>query len=108
MLRLTSCQDRSTLLRQVALGKVVKTTVFLEPDVEDHVLMNSCHALCSSTTTPQVTAFIEYLVGERAQSLIENYGTAETGLPFFAKAADGFARTRLVGGRPVDGKWTAV
>lgn len=94
------------MLRQVALGKVAKTTVFLEPDAEDHVLMNSCYALCSSTTTPDVDAFIEYLLGERAQGLIENYGSGEAGLPFFAKAADGFARTRLTDGRSANGEWT--
>jgi len=102
---LTSCQDRSTLLRQVAVGKVTKTTVFLEPQAEDHVLMNSCYALCSSAATPDANAFIEYLLGERAQGLIENYGKGEAGLPFFAKAVDGFARTRLTGGRSVNGKW---
>lgn len=102
---LTSSQDRSTLLRQVALGKIAKTTVFLEPDTEDHVLMNSCYALCSPTATPDAIAFVKYLLEERAQGLIEAYGKEEAGLPFFAKAAHGFARTRLADGRPVDGKW---
>lgn len=97
--------DRSTLLRQVSLGRVARTTVFFEPDAEDHVLMNSCYALCSPSPSPETKAFLEYLLGERAQGLIEAYGREEAGLPLFAKAADGFARTVLTGGRSVGGKW---
>lgn len=100
--------DRSTLLRQVWLGNVVNTTVFVEPDAGDHVLMNSCYALCSPLASPETKAFVEYLLGDRAQSLIEFYGKEEAGLPLFAKAADGFARTRLTGGRVVQGKWSAT
>lgn len=100
--------DRSTLLRQVWLGNVANTTVFVEPDAGDHVLMNSCYALCSPLASPEIKAFVEYLLGDRAQSLIESYGKEEAGLPLFAKAADGFARTRLTGGRIMEGKWWAT
>lgn len=97
--------DRSTLLRQVSLGRVASTTVFFEPDAADHVLMNSCYALCAPDAPPETLDFVGYLLGERAQSLIAEYGREEAGFPLFAKAADGFARTRLMGGRPVGGKW---
>lgn len=97
--------DRSTLLRQVSLGSISKTTVFFEPEAEDDVLMNSCYALCSPAAAPETIAFVDYLLGDQAQSLIESYGRDKTGLPLFAKAADGFARTTLKGGRPIDGKW---
>ncbi|CAN8101989.1 unnamed protein product [Discula destructiva] len=97
--------DRSTLLRQVSLGRIAKTTVFFEPDVEDHVLMNSCYVLYSPSASLETRAFVEYLLGEGAQDLVEAYGKEEAGLPLFAKAADGFARTTLIGGTPVDGKW---
>lgn len=98
--------DRSTLLRQVWLGHVANTTVFAEPDAGDHVLMNSCYALCSPLASLETKAFVEYLLSDRAQSLIESYGKEEAGLPLFAKAADGFARTRLTGGRIIEGKWS--
>lgn len=97
--------DRSTLLRQVSLGSISKTTVFFEPEAEDDVLMNSCYALCSPAAGPETRAFVEYLLGDRAQSLIESYGRDKAGFPLFAKAADGFARTTLRGGRPIDMKW---
>lgn len=97
--------DRSTLLRQVSLGSISKTTVFFEPEADDDVLMNSCYALCSPTATSEKWAFVDYLLGDRAQNLIESYGTDKAGFPLFAKSADGFARTNLRGGRPVDGKW---
>lgn len=100
--------DRSTLLRQVWLGNVVNTTVFAEPDAGDHVLMNSCYALCSPLASPEIKAFVEYLLGDKAQSLIESFGKREAGLPLFAKAADGYARTSLTGGRIVEGKWSAI
>lgn len=101
--------DRSTLLRQVWLGNISHSTVFVEPDAEDHVLMNSCYALCSPAASPETREFVEYLLGDRAQGLVEAYGRDEAGLPLFAKAADGFARTRLTGGRrSVGGKWEAV
>lgn len=97
--------DRSTLLRQVSLGNVTDTTVFFEPDTEDHVLMNSCYALRSPAPSADTEAFLDYLLADRAQRLIELYGADQVGLPLFARAADGFARTKLRGGRPVDGKW---
>lgn len=97
--------DRSTLLRQVSLGTISKTTVFFEPEAEDDVLMNSCYALCAPDASRDTHAFVDYLLGSRAQALVESYGRNEAGLPLFAKAADGFARTRLTNGRPVDGKW---
>ncbi|KAJ4424090.1 hypothetical protein N0V82_001337 [Gnomoniopsis sp. IMI 355080] len=100
--------DRSTLLRQVWLGNISHTTVFVEPDACDHVLMNSCYALCSPAASPETRAFVEYMLGDRAQALIGAYGTDEAGLPLFAKAADGFARTRTTGGRIVSGKWVGV
>lgn len=100
--------DRSTLLRQVWLGNVANTTVFVEPDAGDHVLMNSCYALCSPSASRETKAFVDYLLSDRAQSLIESYGKDEAGLPLFAKAADGFARTRITGGRIVEGKWSAT
>lgn len=100
--------DRSTLLRQVELGSIANTTVFFEPDAENDVLMNSCYALCPPAGSPDIVAFLGYLLGDRAQSLIESYGAESAGLPLFAKAADGFARTRLRGGRPVGGKWVTA
>lgn len=100
--------DRSTLLRQVGLGSIVNTTVFVEPDAEHDVLMNSCYALCSPVVSPDVEAFVAYLLGDRAQSLIESYGRERAGLPLFAKAADGFARTTLRGGRPMGGRWVTL
>lgn len=97
--------DRSTLLSQVSLGRVAHTTVFFEPESVDHELMNSCFALCAPDATAETRDFAEYLLGDRAQRLIEEYGRQQTGFPLFARAADGFARTRLRGGRPVAGKW---
>lgn len=99
--------DRSTLLRQVALGTVARTTVFFEPAAGDDVLMNSCYALCSPAAGTDVTLFLDYLLGDRAQGLIESYGREEAGLPLFAKAADGFARTPLKAGRPRESKWVS-
>lgn len=99
--------DRSTLLRQVSLGTISRTTVFFEPAAEDDVLMNSCYALCSPSASPVVTKFLDYLVSDRAQDLVESYGRKEVGIPLFAKAADGFARTPLKAGRPDGSKWVA-
>lgn len=97
--------DRSTLLRQVSLGSILNTTVFLEPEAEDDVLMNSCYALCPPNASADTQAFVDYLLGNRAQNLIENYGRDTAGLPLFAKAADGFAQTKLKGGKPSGGRW---
>lgn len=99
--------DRSTLLRQVSLGTIFQTTVFFEPAAEDDVLMNSCYALSSLQPTQATAAFLDYLLGDRAQGLIESYGKKEAGLPLFAKAADGFARTPLKAGRPDGSKWVS-
>lgn len=97
--------DRATLLRQVSLGTIARTTVFFEPAAHDDVLMNSCYALCTPRASDATVSFVEYLLGDRAQGLIASYGSHEAGLPLFAKAADGFARTPLKGGRPDGGKW---
>lgn len=99
--------DRSTLLRQVSLGTIARTTVFFEPAAEDDVLMNSCYALCSPKANTATTLFVDYLLGDRAQELVESYGRQEAGLPLFAKAAHGFARTPLKGGRPEGSKWVS-
>ncbi|PSR74639.1 hypothetical protein BD289DRAFT_379866 [Coniella lustricola] len=113
--------DRSTLLRQVALGqlsasspdsdgekqeKKQEMTVFLEPEGENDVLMNSCYAVHSPHPSPEVVAFTEYLRSGRAQRLIAGYGEDAAGLPLFARVADGFAKTRLRGGGIVGGKWS--
>lgn len=97
--------DRSTLLRQVSTGTISNTTVFFEPASESDVLMNSCYALCSPAPSHETMDFLTYLFTERAQGLIKTYGADECGLPLFAMAADGFARTALRGGRPVDKHW---
>jgi tungstate transport system substrate-binding protein len=98
--------DRSTLLRQVSSGTVSKTTVFFEPTSERDVLMNSCYALHSPTSSQEALGFLEYLYTDRAQGIIKSYGANECGLPLFAAAEDGFARTPLEGGRPVESRWS--
>ncbi|KAJ0115508.1 hypothetical protein J7T55_012788 [Diaporthe amygdali] len=97
--------DRSTLLRQVSTGTISNTTVFFEPTSENDFLMNSCYAVCSPTASRETLDFLEYLLTDRAQDLIKSYGKDQCGLPLFAMAADGFARTSLKGGRPVKGHW---
>lgn len=97
--------DRSTLLRQVSSGTISNTAVFFEPTSESDVLMNSCYALCSPTPPQETRGFLEYLFEERAQNIIKSYGALECGIPLFAAAADGFARTALKGGRPVKRRW---
>lgn len=99
--------DRSTLLRQVSLGTISRTTVFFEPAAEDDVLMNSCYALCLPKANNATVLFLDYLLGDRAQGLIESYGRQQSGLPLFAKAADGFARTPLKAGRPKGSQWVS-
>ncbi|CAG9991018.1 unnamed protein product [Clonostachys byssicola] len=101
--------DRSTLLKQTGLKTISNTVVFLEPTGPHHILMNSCYAL-HSTLAPEETKkavadFIEYLFSARGQGVIASYGVESCGLPLFAPVADGFARARLAGGRPVKGKW---
>lgn len=97
--------DRSTLLRQVSTGAISNTTVFFEPTSESDVLMNSCYALCSPTPSQETLGFLEYLFTDRAQGIVGSYGADECGLPLFAAATDGFARTALKGGRPRDRHW---
>lgn len=99
--------DRSTLLRQVSTGTISNTTVFYEPTSENDVLMNSCYALCSPTPSHETLDFLEYMFTDRAQRIIGSYGADESGLPLFAAAADGFARTTLKGGRPVGRHWAS-
>lgn len=97
--------DRSTLLRQVSTGAISNTTVFFEPTSESDVLMNSCYALCSPTPSQETLGFLEYLFTDRAQGIVGSYGADECGLPLFAAATDGFARTALEGGRPRKRHW---
>ncbi|POS74612.1 hypothetical protein DHEL01_v207002 [Diaporthe helianthi] len=89
--------DRSTLLRQISSGTVSKTSVFFEPTSESDVLMNSCYALCSPNPSQEVVRFLEYLIKDRAQSLIKAYGSNECGIPFFTAVEDDFAKTVLQG-----------
>ncbi|KAL1861542.1 hypothetical protein Daus18300_008805 [Diaporthe australafricana] len=97
--------DRSTLLRQVSMGTISSTTVFFEPCSEDDVLMNSCYALCPTSPSPETMEFLKYLFTERAQNVIKAYGKDQCGLPLFAMAVDGYARTSLKRGMPVKGRW---
>lgn len=97
--------DRSTLLRQVSMGTISSTTVFFEPTSENDVLMNSCYALCSTSPSPETVQFLDYLLTKRAQNVIKAYGKDQCGLPLFAMAADGYARTTLKFGQPLEGRW---
>lgn len=101
--------DRSTLIAQTRDRSISNTTVFFEPTSSHDLLMNSCHAVVSPHPPAErrkaVEAFLAYLKSSRCQTLIAEFGKAETGHPLFAKRADGFARDSLVGGRPVDGRW---
>lgn len=102
--------DRATLLRQTALRTISRTTVFFEPTHAADDLLNSCYASCSSKATAHQASFtsdfLEFLFSETAQHLVAAFGREGTGLSLFAPAREGFARDRLAGGRPVDGKWT--
>ncbi|KAH8900915.1 hypothetical protein GQ53DRAFT_740748 [Thozetella sp. PMI_491] len=102
--------DRSTILRQTGLGTISNTTVFLEPTSPDDTLMNSCYALYSplarGETKEAVEKFLEYLSSARGQGIIASFGAEVCGLPLFAPVAEGFARTKLAGGRPAGQKWT--
>lgn len=97
--------DRSTLLRQTGLGNIKNLTVFFEPTQPGDVLMNACHALYSSLVTPEqrvkVDSFLSYLLSKDGQQIISTYGEDTAGLPLFASVKDGFAKTSLVGGRPL-------
>lgn len=105
--------DRSTLLRQTARRSISGTTVFFEPARADDILLNSCYALTAADAgdeekAKEVEKFVQWLLGEGGQSVVENFGEDEAGLPFFARASEDFARSALRGGRPEDGKWTEV
>lgn len=101
--------DRATLLRQTALRKVKRTTVFFEPRAKDDMLMNSCFALYSPDRGRgghgHVQRFLECAVSERGQRLIETFGAEDVKVPFFAALKDGFAKSSLIRGRPIQGKW---
>lgn len=101
--------DRSTLLRQTALGTISSLTVFFEPTHPSHPLMNSCHALYSPLAPKakswDAARFFQYIVSPEGQAVISRYGVAEAGLPFFAGVGEGYATTKLVRGRPINGKW---
>lgn len=99
--------DRSTLLRQVSTGTISNSTVFFEPSGESDVLMNSCYALSSTTPSLETLDFLKYLFTDRAQGIIGSYGADGCGLPLFAAASDGFARTTLKGGRPIRRRWAS-
>lgn len=103
--------DRSTLLRQTALGVISGFTVFFEPTHSTHPLMNNCYALrapeTSKPASQEAARFFQYLVSPAGQAVIGRYGVAEVGLPLFASIEDGYAKTSLVLGRPVNGKWIA-
>ena len=102
--------DRSTLLRQTAMGKIKDTTVFFEPTSGDDVLLNSCWACCatrppSDEVGGRVKHFLGWLMGEDGQRVVKGFGEAEVGVPFFATVADGYCRKGLVGGRAEGNRW---
>ena len=102
--------DRSTLLRQTALGTIHNTTVFVEPTQADNVLMNSCYALVPSQPSAKYAAeaklFLDYLFSDQGQQLIAKFGSEELGgFAPFASVRDAFAKTSLEGGAPRDGRW---
>jgi tungstate transport system substrate-binding protein len=101
--------DRATLLKQTTLGTVERTNVFVEPRAEDDPLMNSCFALYSLDKErgghEHAQRFLEYAMSERGQRLIEKFGVEEVGVPFFAAVKDGFARSTLTRGLPIQGTW---
>lgn len=102
--------DRSTLLRQTALRTAKDVTVLFEPVCEQDVLLNTCYALRqvesrSSEVEMETSRFLDYLMGDRGQQDIAQFGESEAGVSFFAPAKDGCAKTRLRGGRPLNGRW---
>ena len=95
--------DRSTLLRQMGgrFGGFEKwMKVYFEPEDERSLLMNSCHALFDSRASEEVKAetdrFVEYLLSERGQMLISEYGREGAGLPLFAAVREGYAKESLI------------
>jgi tungstate transport system substrate-binding protein len=101
--------DRSTLLHQTGLKNVSKTTIFVEPEARDDILMNSCFALYAASADEEkaraVSHFIGYMRSERGQHVISNYGKVQVGLPLFAAVEEGYAHSKLKDGRPVGGVW---
>ena len=76
--------DRSTLLRQVALCTVSRSTVFVEPRSPTDELMNTCYALTSPKSSPEkrklVDQFLSYTLSLRGQNVIAKYGLADVGI----------------------------
>lgn len=101
--------DRATLLCQTGLQTISRTTVFIEPNSGDDLLMNSCFGLYSTNSEGEsnehAKQFLEYAIGERGQKLIDTFGAEEVSMPFFAMVRDGFARRGLRGGMPKMGRW---
>ncbi|KAJ9603002.1 hypothetical protein H2200_012297 [Cladophialophora chaetospira] len=102
--------DRATLLTQTIQKTVRNTTVFFEPTSPSDVLMNSCYALTLTSQPAErsraTSEFLEYLLSDAGQAVVENFGKAETGgFPHFAPAQNGFATSHLKGGLPRDGRW---
>lgn len=101
--------DRSTLLRQTMLKTISNLTVFVEPREMEDVLMNSCYALYSPSSSKEraqeVQLLLGYLNSVRGQAVISNFGISEVGLPLFGDVGAGFVRSYLAGGRPSQGKW---
>lgn len=101
--------DRSSLLHQTSKGMVQSITVFFEPEDGSSILMNSCFALYDPNAKPEVgnrvDEFLEYVRSQRGQDLVGGYGYEESGLPFFAATAMGYARDSLIGGQPIDRIW---
>jgi tungstate transport system substrate-binding protein len=102
--------DRSTLLRQTSLCTISTVTVFFEPDSSESLLMNSCYALVSTSSETSMMderdRFIEYMTSPRGQQLIGTFEKARLGgYELFTGVSEGFARSSLRGGEPMDGKW---
>ena len=103
--------DRSTLLRQVALGNVTRTTVFFEPADADDFLSSACYAEYNPTQNEEpnehVQSFLEYMFSERGQGIIANFGNDFAGTPLFAPRGQFFDSDQcLAGGRPLECRWT--
>jgi tungstate transport system substrate-binding protein len=104
--------DRSTLLRQTSMHNVSGTMVFFEPEQENDVLMNSCYASYRKGATAGkvkiVKDFLMYVKSDRGQGVIGEFGRTSVGVSLFATLGEGFARTKLKGGRPKDGIWMDI
>lgn len=102
--------DRSTLLRQTSLQTIHGTTVFFEPKTPDDMLMDSCFALVSTRIPGErraaVVSFLNYVASARGQRVVANFGAeALGGFSLFAPVRDGFSRSYLKGGMPLNGRW---